>query len=664
MPLAGSKLVENHHIGVTVRLREENRVGTAMASTTTNATASTNNDDENSSRNLLGATIKIKRGKFAGMIGKIVECIEAGTLAEKNVFKGKWYITDNLKISNAFQEHAFDVLVNAGGDRMKKIDAVGDGGSGDSAVKDNIFFGAVKRTAKNSSTDKEEVRGDVHDKQLKQVPMSDTLHERSLVGATISINKGKYKGFTGVVLEKMCVRRIQVDTVPVPLVLEDVQVLQYADTYTSTSSKDDGHRDSDGDNHLQQKLMGAKVRCISNEYFGTLGTIIQVLNLGNWYITDNPKIATALRASMFDVVKYADAPIICIDGNDGEEDEKFEIRGKEIVADATVVKPSRGNPVNNDKYVGLTMDEQQHLPDSINEESIHHLRIRDEEKKSQHQRALALIGEVNEKPNYVAINQTEPGPRSFQENLQPAENDLSRAPVLTEKKCSQGPTDDNNGKLKDDRDRDYDFAKSLVYEDRSNERSDAQTRVDDRESLTAKTNRMEVCSAKLPTIESIELAARLSAFDHVLFLGNGSDTGDGGSLNTMKASNDFAEINQVEGSSTVCKNHIDGEASTKCASVVAPAVVANGGHPRATQTKNNDMLATFINNLIQRNLKSHNFPTVKVIPGMEILVEEKQQPLRIVPLEEQIVRLVPGSLEESSELSKRLSAFDDYLLFL
>jgi hypothetical protein len=451
--------------------------------------------------------------------------------------------------------------------------------------------------------------------------MGDTLVERSLVGAIISVNTGRYKGFTGVVREKISVRRLQVDTVPVPLVLEDVQVLQYADTYTSTAGKDNDHRNNDDDNHFQQKLVGAKVRCISNEYSGTLGTIIRVLNLGHWYITDNPKIATALRASKFDVVKYADVPMICIDDDDSDDTVKkvgdIEV-GVKMVDDSYVLR-LRENLPHYKNFADTAIAEQQRLPGAIDDESNNHLRIGEEIR-------------------------TRPEPDNFQEDALPAENT-------------------NEEEMTDDRDRGDDFTKSFVNEDGSNERSDAQTRVDN-ERVAPKTNRMEVCLTKLPTIESIELAARLSAFDHILFLADGFDNSDGGSHDTMKAGNGFAEINKGGESSTMCINRIDEGVPTNCASVFIPAVIANDGHPRATQTNNDDVLATFVRNLYQRNLKSHNLPTAKVIPGMEIFMEEKQQPLRMVPLEERTVRLVPGSLEECSELAKRLSAFDEYLLML
>jgi hypothetical protein len=652
MPIDESRLVGNHHTGVTIRQREGERVESAIASASIDTTIA-NNDDENSKKNLLGATIRIKRGKFAGMIGKIVECIEDSAIGvtEKNVFKGKWYVTDNLKIANAFQEHTFDILSYAHGERNMEVDAVGDGGSvGDSSAfatrlggetfvkivpskQDNAVC-APTCTVENKSIEHRGVGGDINDKQLKQGSASDTLRERSLIGATIHINKGRYKGYMGVVRERICVRRLQVDTVPIPLVLEDVQVLQYPKTYTVTASNDDDHLYNNDDNHFQQKFMGAEVRCIANEYSGTLGTIMRVLNLGDWYITDNPKISTALRASKFDVLKYTDVPVICIDDDDDDDDgtmkddEKMGCGGKNaavVADDANVVGLNREKAADNDDLVDTAKVELQ-LPLETNNTTV---------------------------PLHNDNNQ-------------------NRAADGSEKRLLRPSADGNDGEVTDYRDEDNVYKKSLVKEDHLNERSGAQTGGDDKTSVTAKTKRLEVCSVKLPTIESIELAARLSAFDSFLFLANSHGKCGSGNLGSMKVRKDVVAANQEGQSSTTSIQHINEEASTTCTSTVNFTAIANGGHPRTTQTgcdnsnnecnaNNSDALAKFIVDLIQLNQKTHNWPAAKVIPDMEILMEEKQQPLRIVPLEERTVCLVPGSFDEGSELVTRLSAFDDYL---
>lgn len=693
MPLDASGLVGNHHIGVTIRQREGERVESVMASASIGTTKA-DIDDENSNKNLLGAIIRIKRGEFAGMIGKIVECIEGRAIGvtEKNALKGKWFVTDNLKIANAYQEHTFDILTYADGGRNKKIDAVGDGGSGgdSSAVATRLGGGtgvqivpskkenaasAPTRTVENKFTVKRGVRRDVNDKQLKQGPASGTLRKRSLIGATICINKGRYTGYTGVVRERMCVRRIQVDTVPVHLGLEDVQVLQYPNTYTATANNDDDQRYNNDENHFQQKFLGAKVRCIANEYSGTLGSIIRVLNLGDWYITDNPKISTALLSDMFDVLKYVDVPVICIDDDDDDNtmknDVKMVCRGKDDQEKNAAV-------LANDPFICIDDDDDD---DTTKMDEKMDCRGKDDQEKNAAVVAddANVVGLSREKAadnddfvDTAMVEQQTPPETNNAAVLLPTDNDQNRASDDSEKGALHLSADGNDGEVADDRDGDDVFKMSRVKENHSNERSGAQTRGDHKMSATAKTQRIEVCSVKLPTIESIELAARLSAFDSFLFLANSHGKCGGGNIDSMRVRNDVVEANREELSPTTSIQHIYKEASTTCASTVNSTAIINGGHPRTTQTgcdnsnnecnaNNSDALAKFIVGLIQLNRNSHSLPTARVIPGMEILMEEKQQPLRMVPLEERTVYLVPGSLEEGSELVKRLSAFDDYL---
>lgn len=85
----------------------------------------------------------------------------------------------------------------------------------------------------------------------------------------------------------------------------------------------------------------------------------------------------------------------------------------------------------------------------------------------------------------------------------------------------------------------------------------------------------------------------------------------------------------------------------------------------------NDKLALnkLVLQLIQRKQKSQQWPAVKVFPTMEVLVDgQKQQSLRMVPLEERIIfndrSAVPGSLGEKKEMRDRLAAFDDFLFLI
>ena len=41
----------------------------------------------------------------------------------------------------------------------------------------------------------------------------------------------------------------------------------------------------------------------------------------DWYITNNPNIDMALRASKFNIIKYVDLPVICIDDDNDDDDD-------------------------------------------------------------------------------------------------------------------------------------------------------------------------------------------------------------------------------------------------------------------------------------------------------------------------------------------------------
>ena len=139
-------------------------------------------------------------------------------------------------------------------------------------------------------------------------------NERDLIGATIRIKKGRYKGLTGVIEESNTLRRFQLDTVDVPMGLDNVEILWY--------EPQEDHSD---------KYLGAKVRVKPpHPHSGKLGRIIKVVILGNWYITNNPAIKTAFPSSKFDILRYAngDVPIIDMLDDDSDEEEEEEEKSK------------------------------------------------------------------------------------------------------------------------------------------------------------------------------------------------------------------------------------------------------------------------------------------------------------------------------------------------
>ena len=71
--------------------------------------------------------------------------------------------------------------------------------------------------------------------------------ERNLIGATISINKGRYRGMTGIVRERLFIRQYQLDTIPTPLLLDQLYIIKYPITYTPSSRNIDHAVDVDDD---------------------------------------------------------------------------------------------------------------------------------------------------------------------------------------------------------------------------------------------------------------------------------------------------------------------------------------------------------------------------------------------------------------------------------
>jgi transcription elongation factor len=146
-------------------------------------------------------------------------------------------------------------------------------------------------------------------------------NERDLIGATIRIKKGRYKGLTGVIEESNTLRRIQLDTVDVPMGLDNVEILWY-----EPQQEDDNNTNNDNNNtkkkkYVNDKYLGAKVRVKPpHPDSGKLGRIIKVVILGNWYITNNPAIKTAFPSSKFDILRYANGDVPVIDMLDDDSD--------------------------------------------------------------------------------------------------------------------------------------------------------------------------------------------------------------------------------------------------------------------------------------------------------------------------------------------------------
>jgi len=198
----------------------------------------------------------------------------------------------------------------------------------------------------------------------------------------------------------------------------------------------------------------------------------------------------------------------------------------------------------------------------------------------------------------------------------------------------------------------------------------------------------QVCSVKLPTMENLEVAARLSAFDSFLFLADGY-TGNWNETHLKKARIPATNHGVGEGLTRRIQHGDDNDtntmvegttATTEAASTAVALAAAKpteskeqeptqpnaNSNTNSIRPNNNDnAISKVIQQLIQQRQTSLQWPVVKVLPGTtEVLVKKKQPPFRMVPLEEQIVRTVPGGGKERKELMKRLGAFDDYLFLV
>ena len=124
-----------------------------------------------------------------------------------------------------------------------------------------------------------------------------------LTGATIKIKSGKYEGLTGKINERKRFRSVQLgdcsqdkndnnnnDTSTTmlgqPVEFASLRVLKYApitsEGYRNASDK------SGSVEELTKKYMGARVKVLDT---GVIGTVVRVI-VGDWWITDNPKIAS------------------------------------------------------------------------------------------------------------------------------------------------------------------------------------------------------------------------------------------------------------------------------------------------------------------------------------------------------------------------------------
>jgi hypothetical protein len=358
------------------------------------------------------------------------------------------------------------------------------------------------------------------------------------------------------------------DTIPTPLLLDQLYIIKYPITYTPSSRNIDHAVDVDDDDdddvqykyidaHFRTKYIGAKVRVLTspvNDHVGKEGTIINIVSMGDdWYITNNPHIDMALRASKFDIIKYANLPVICIDDDDDDDNNYAEVMtdmGKEkgmmklsnnndkqhqqqqqtqeeemkttiatAIAKAVVrnVKDKKRTLLSQSADGGggssfpvipatptsttivaatatttiTTVVDLNHLASSLSLDPPLSSMIDDYPIQQHHQ---SLVKDDNEEKGQAVL-------------LPVTLDDTVASPVNVEEEEDIG--DNTNSYLKET----SAATKSIVM----NEMAVAATATN----LTLKKRRRkEVYSVKLPTFESIELASRFAAFDSFLFLVN------------------------------------------------------------------------------------------------------------------------------------------------
>jgi len=138
--------------------------------------------------------------------------------------------------------------------------------------------------------------------------------------------------------------------------ISNVEVLSY---------DDDKNADAED---LTKRYMGARVRVKAGpdeEYAGVEGKVLKVI-VGNWYITDNPKITNAYRADKFEVLKFPP--------------------GINVAADAAAVKCSTGGGGMEKKTSGNEEEEESVVAEIVEEE----------EREEEEEENAAAAGEAEE----------------------------------------------------------------------------------------------------------------------------------------------------------------------------------------------------------------------------------------------------------------------------
>jgi len=175
----------------------------------------------------------------------------------KKIIYGDYYITDNPDIKGAVRK-GYEVLEYPPGfndmrdssEEEEKLKEVADDGKMDDVKTDeksseNLEEVVEENNKKSSLTDSSGEDAKANDKQQEEedsnviqvVPTIATAaaasfstsspsmpkREQNLIGATIRIKKGRYAGLVGVINERQNIRRIQLDSLPLPVKFDDIE---------------------------------------------------------------------------------------------------------------------------------------------------------------------------------------------------------------------------------------------------------------------------------------------------------------------------------------------------------------------------------------------------------------------------------------------------------
>jgi len=622
---------------------------------------------------------------------------------------GDWYIVNDPQIKAAFPERMFDVMEYA------SSAAQNDGGSGgvikkkandetkrDSGVNDvegdaNIVGKAERNnergydtvrsarneiipsnnqagsdfiTTNNNSGTASKSRGSQELTGNANISGGKDANDKDLIGATIRIKQGPYAGQTAVIEEKQTLQRIELDTIRTPLLSSEVEIGAKAN---STMQNDD--------QTLGGMCMHEYVRLKEPERYGGIegGRIVSLASLGDWYIVNDPQIKAAFPERMFDVMEYASSAAQNDGGSGGvikkkaNDETKRDSGVNDVEGDANIVgKAERSSSgMVEAELIQLQHDSNKDISSKVEKSSgtkldyiaPPELHTFDNQNKNE---GKCIVGRENSsrKDNVTAgLRGNFQGPPSVDalnsKCVNKKDSHLRNARSVKEEEVT---IIDKEEVLK------ADSKHNVLEADSKHDVIVGNYNGSDDDDAT------EIRSLQLPTIENIEMAARLSAFDSFLFLADGFQTdnevGEHHIESGAPATGNVDQAKEVTSTTAASTPDLSNNPTSKSNEQQSKQTDGSSSASISHTSNNSIAFSSIAQHLIKQKRQSHSCPIVKVLPGTEVLAgeaakDEEQQPsFRMVPLQEQIVRTIPGGHEESEDLTKRLGAFDDFFFLI